>query len=363
MLPIVGYTPANGFLIGTGVSGSVLLGDPRTTTISSALTNINFTSKKQVVINLRTAINTEGNKWMLQGDYRILFFSQPTYGLGTYFKDRPPLIGRDTLYNLPFESQDMRFNYIRFYQTFNRRVAESIYLGLGYNLDYHFNINDSKLDTLSAEPSLTDHYVFSRTNEFGLKHYLTSGLVFNGVWDSRDHPISSRRGQYANLSFRVNPRFLGSSQLSTRLAIEYKAFIPMNRNKPENVLAFWSWQSYQLGGEQPYLSLPSITWDTYNRSGRGYIQGRFRGQNFFYSESEYRFRILANGLLSGVAFLNVTSASDESTRQTVLSDFAPGYGVGLRVKMDKKTRTNISVDYGIGRGGASAIYFNLQEAF
>jgi hypothetical protein len=31
--------------------------------------------------------------------------------------------------------------------------------------------------------------------------------------------------------------------------------------------------------------------------------------------------------------------------------------------MDKKTNTNITIDYGIGRNGNSAIYFNLQEAF
>lgn len=363
ILPIVGYNPAYGFLVGTGISGGILLGDPNTTNISSGLANINFTSKKQIVINLRTAINTEGNRWMLQGDYRLLFFSQPTYGLGTYFGDRPPLIGRDTLFDIPLQSQAMRFNYVRLYQTANRRVAPSMYIGLGYNLDFHFNIRDSDLDTVSAVRNLTDHFVFSQTNGFSQKRYVTSGIVLNGLWDSRDHPISSRRGQYANLSFRVNPKFLGSAQLSTRLAIEYKAFIPMNRKKPENVLGFWTWQSYQMGGEQPYLSLPSITWDMYNRSGRGYIQGRFRGQNFFYAESEYRFRILANGFLSGVTFLNITSASDEGTRQAVLSEFAPGYGVGLRVKMDKKTRTNISIDYGIGKGGASAIYFNLQEAF
>src|SRR5689334_13287974 len=51
-LPIIGYTPAYGFLIGTGISANILLGDPKTTKISTALANINFTTKEQVVINL-----------------------------------------------------------------------------------------------------------------------------------------------------------------------------------------------------------------------------------------------------------------------------------------------------------------------
>lgn len=362
-LPIIGYTPANGFLIGTGVSASLLLGDPKTTNMSSFLTNINFTSKKQVVINFRSSISTKDNKWVMQGDYRILFFSQPTYGPGTYFKDRPDLHSIDTTYTIPLQKQDMRFNYVRLYQTFNRKVSSSIYIGVGYNLDYHFNIKDEDLDTLSAEKKITDHYVYSITNGFSQKKYSTSGVVLNALYDTRDHPISSHSGQYANVSLRVNPKFLGSSEASTRLAVEYKTFFPMSKRNSNYVLGFWTWQSYLLGGKQPYLALPSITWDMYNRSGRGYIQGRFRGENFFYAESEYRFPILANGILSGVTFLNVTSASDEATRQSVLQKFAPGYGAGLRVKMDKKTRTNISIDYGRGSHGASAIYFNLQEAF
>ena len=168
---------------------------------------------------------------------------------------------------------------------------------------------------------------------------------------------------YANLSIRVNPKFLGSSQPSTRLSLEYKAFFPMSKSNRNYVLGFFTWQSYLLGGEQPYLALPSITWDMYNRSGRGYIQGRFRGENFFYTESEFRFPILPGGILSGVGFLNVTSASDEATRQSVLSAFAIGYGAGIRIKLDKKTKTNISIDYGRGRQGSSGVYFNLQETF
>lgn len=362
-LPIIGYTPAYGFLIGTGISANMLLGDPQTTKISTALANINVTTKEQVVINLRTSIVTNNNNWVFQGDYRMLFYSQPTYGLGTYFTSRPPLHSIDTSIQLPLHAQDMRFNYVRFYQTFNRLIARSFYLGLGYNLDYHYKIRDEELDTSSMEQTLTDHSIYSVTNGFNQDRYTTSGLVLNSIWDSRDHPITPHHGKYANVSLRVNPKFLGSSQGSTRLSLEYKAFFPMSKSNRNYVLGLFTWQSYLLAGEQPYLALPSITWDMYNRSGRGYIQGRFRGENFFYAESEFRFPILASGILSGVGFLNVTSASDEATRQSVLSAFAPGFGAGLRIKLDKKTRTNISIDYGRGREGSSGVYFNLQETF
>jgi hypothetical protein len=142
----------------------------------------------------------------------------------------------------------MRFNYFRFYQTFNRLIARSFYLGLGYNLDYHFKIHDLALDTISAEKTLTDHYIYSVENGFNQDKYITSGLVLNALWDSRDHPITPRRGHYANLSMRVNPTFLGSNQASTRVALEYKAFFPMSKSNQNYVLGLFTWQSYLLGG-------------------------------------------------------------------------------------------------------------------
>ena len=101
----------------------------------------------------------------------------------------------------------------------------------------------------------------------------------------------------------------------------------------------------------------------YNRSGRGYIQGRIRGENLAYNEAEYRFPISKSGLLGGVAFVNATTASNKMMNQQIFNDFAIGYGVGLRVKMSKKTKTNISIDYGRGRNGSGGVYINLQEVF
>jgi hypothetical protein len=45
VLPIVGYAPANGFLIGAGIAGSILLEKSERSHISSGLANILFTSK------------------------------------------------------------------------------------------------------------------------------------------------------------------------------------------------------------------------------------------------------------------------------------------------------------------------------
>ena len=58
-------------------------------------------------------------------------------------------------------------------------------------------------------------------------------------------------------------------------------------------------------GHLPYLALPAIGWDFAGRTGRGYVQGRFRGTAEVYAEAEWRFRITDNGLLGGVVFANM----------------------------------------------------------
>ena len=48
-----------------------------------------------------------------------------------------------------------------------------------------------------------------------------------------------------------------------------------------------------------------------------------------------------------------------STYATLL----PGYGAGLRFKINKHSRTNICLDYGIGKNGSGGFYVNLGEVF
>lgn len=143
--------------------------------------------------------------------------------------------------------------------------------------------------------------------------------------------------------------------------VEGRKFITLQKNTHH--LAFWLMGNFVLSGTIPYLAAPSIGWDTYNRSGRGFIQGRFRGRNTIYGESEWRFRLTKSGFLGGVVFVNAITADNQYIEQSLGEHFAVGYGAGLRIKMSKETRTNICVDLGFGSDGSKGLYFGLQEAF
>ncbi|HMK72787.1 MAG TPA: hypothetical protein VK454_05590, partial [Myxococcaceae bacterium] len=83
IVPAIGYNPALGFLIGVTAFLNMYLGDPETTTISSAQPVFLYTSLNQIVIQLVTTLMTADNGWELQGDYRFLIYNQDTYGLGS----------------------------------------------------------------------------------------------------------------------------------------------------------------------------------------------------------------------------------------------------------------------------------------
>jgi hypothetical protein len=103
--------------------------------------------------------------------------------------------------------------------------------------------------------------------------------------------------------------------------------------------------------------------DTYGRSGRGYAQGRFRGQRLAYGEVEYRWTMTRSGLLGMVAFLNTQTLSDKQAGERLFDSFATGAGVGLRLMINKRSKTNLGLDIGWGKDGAHGVYLAVQEAF
>jgi hypothetical protein len=114
-------------------------------------------------------------------------------------------------------------------------------------------------------------------------------------------------------------------------------------------------------GHTPYLDLPSIGWDTYGRGGRGYLQGRIRGANQVYLEAEYRKNLRRDGLLGGVVFLNGTMTTVGVERSFGSNDW--GAGLGLRLKFNKHSNTNLAIDFGWGEANSSGLFAGLTEVF
>jgi outer membrane protein assembly factor BamA len=176
--------------------------------------------------------------------------------------------------------------------------------------------------------------------------------------------VSPYEKNFAWIQYKINPTFLGSDQNSSLLMMDYRHYINLDEQRKRNLIALWGFGNFVVSGDVPYMSLPSITWDMFGRSGRGYAQGRFRGENMVYGEAEWRFPLQQNKeTFGGTVFLNAASFSSKMDNEKLFTKINPGYGVGFRVMINKENRTTIAADYGFGQKGNSGFYLNINETF
>ena len=60
-------------------------------------------------------------------------------------------------------------------------------------------------------------------------------------------------------------------------------------------------------------------------------------------------------------FINLENFSSDLS--TEYSKLFPGYGLGLRIRLNKYSGANLCVDYGFGQNGSHGFFVNLGEVF
>jgi hypothetical protein len=338
-IPSVGYEMVSHYTaaIETNVS---FYTDKEKDKISSVLSNANYSIQKQSWAIINSNLFFDHSKFNLQGDWRAYHFPTHTFGLGGE--------------TLPSGDVMIDYKYLRFYQVVLREIKKNVFLGVGYMLDYHWDIKQ-----VNVPPALiTDFERYD--NGFIKTKTISSGISLNLQYDSRANCIDPKQGAYASIQYRNNLTQLNSTGNWQSLLIDLRKYFRVSE-KSDNILAFWSYSNLTLNGTPPYLDLPSIGWDSYSNTGRGYIQGRYRGKSMTCIESEYRFKVTANGLLGGVVFTNVSSFSDWPS--DMFKTLLPATGFGVRVKLNKKSSANFCADVALGVKGSSGIFFNMGEVF
>ncbi len=334
-VPAVGYT-LQSKLVAT-LSGNVVFHFNPTANLSTITASAAYTQRRQFTLPIESNIWTKENKFNLVGDFRYYKYPQSTFGLGSSSEVK--------------NENQMSFSFFRFYEMIQKKIAGNFFAGAGYIFDYHWNIYEKG----------TKSGIVSDYKKYGTaSHTRSAGITFNALYDIRDNPINPARGFYTNIQYRHNYIAFGSTSSWQSIVIDVRKYIPFP-GASENVLALWSYNWLVLKGKPPYLDLPSNGWDSYSSTGRGYIQGRFRGAQMVYAETEYRFKITRNGLLGGVLFANAETFSAEPG--TPLETIQTGFGPGLRIKLNKVSKTNISIDYAFGAHGSNGLFINIGELF
>jgi outer membrane protein assembly factor BamA len=335
LVPAVGYAQSNG-ITAVLINNISFYSRDILEKLSSIQTSLFYSQYHQYWTIINSNIFLKRLKLNLVGDWRAYRFPTKTYGLGS-----------QTSIN---QSDRIDYYYFRIHQQIQRELYPNVYFGVGYNLDNYWKIQESPYTSMN-----TDFQKYGLT-----KRTHSSGISLNFLYDDRTNSINPDKGNYLSLQYRVNRTFLGSDNNWQSVILDARKYFifPLGTS---NVVALWSYNYFTFSGKPPYLDLPSIGWDSYNNTGRGYAQGRFRGQNLVYAEGEYRFALTSNGLLGGVVFLNEESVSDWPTNK--FAKVVPGYGFGFRLKLNKHSKTNLAIDYGFGVQGSQGLSFSLGELF
>ncbi len=334
-VPAAGYTLQTGFAGVVTANGAFKVHPSANTSVVTA--SFTYTVRNQIILPVLANIWTKGNKYNFTFDWRYVKFPSYTYGLGGYTK-------ADDGYLIDYSG-------IRLRQALLRKVANNMYAGIGYNFDYFYNIKE--LATTNIATDFKNYDSVQATEE-------ASGLTFNYLYDSRDNAIHAAKGTFINVIYRPNLAILGNDATWRSLVVDVRKYIKLFKGS-DNVLAIWSYEWLTVSGKPPYLMLPNTGGDPYSNTGRGYIQGRYRSPNMAYLEAEYRFKVSHSGLFGGVVFANAQSFTELGSRK--FETIAPGCGAGIRIKLNKYSRTNIAVDYGFGLGGSQGLFVNLGEVF
>jgi outer membrane protein assembly factor BamA len=335
VLPAPGYTQRTGFLGVLSGNFAFFVSDLHSINQSNVTMNVSYTQKKQSIFVLQPNIWTKNDSWFIIGDNRFMKYPQVTYGLGGHSSIDSGYI--------------MDYFLVRVHETLLKHIIKDFYAGFGYDFDDHFNIREL------TERTNTDYQLYG-----GGTNSISSGFTINLLYDSRHNSINPQHGFYISVMYRYNSHDFGSTYTYNCLIGDFRTYIPLSKNK-RHILALWSYNWFTFNGHAPYLDMPATGWDDYNNTGRGYIQSRFRGKNEVYFETEYRFPLVRDGILGGVVFANIESFTDYPSNKFTTA--APAWGCGLRIKLNKVSGSNISIDYGFGLHGSNGLVINIGELF
>ncbi|MFZ2906670.1 MAG: hypothetical protein WAZ98_10750 [Cyclobacteriaceae bacterium] len=337
LLPAAVNVPGGGRAVITAINAAFYLGDPAQTNLSNVYVIPYTNLDDRYGVYLRPNIWLVRNTFNITGDYRLAHFPQYSWGLG----------GNSPKWDESLIDSD----FIRFFQTVLIKIHGNWFLGPGYALDYHYNIDETEFE---GEGHL------SRYGE-DLASTVSSGFTFNAVYDARINAINPPGGAaYMIFNYRWNAEGLGSTYQNQSLFLEGRKYFSLS-NTRNHILALRTFYWTITKGQVPYLDLPSTNWaPTSGISSRGFQTGRYRSNALVYTEVEQRYQLSRNGLWGFVLFANVSSASEYDTQH--FNQWHIGTGFGARMKFNKYSNSNVAIDFGFSKDYWS-VWLNISEMF
>jgi outer membrane protein assembly factor BamA len=324
LMPAPDLKSSEGGLVVSFVTTFFLDENHETTKMSEVYFTPTTSFTGQYSFPIQSYIYTKDNKYNFIGDYRFLIYPQFTYGLGGNSSKNP--------------QSEVHYEQIRFYQFATRKIKGNFGLGLGFQLDNYKNI--------SEDVEIEGQTDFNKYQEGDYSNELSSGIAFQALYDSRDNILNAKKGYYFEADYRITSKAFGSDTEWESIYIDARKYYSFSATR-HKVLAMRAFYWAVFDGKPHYLDLPSIGWDRYGKTGRGFTRNRYRSNSLLYTEAEYRTDITKNGFLGAVFYGNLSSVSNLDTYH--FDNWTPAVGTGLRIKWNKTNDCNLVLDYGVSK--------------
>ncbi len=328
-LPFVFFSPETRWAFGATAIYNFYLNDKDTDTSPSQLIfGGAWTQNQQVLFYIPYQFYWKKNVWRATGEVGYYRYSYNFFGVGN---------------NIPVTfKENYPVNYPRFRIHLLKKIHHHLFLGLQYWFE-DFKIDQDKLDPEG---------LLITGNVSGSRGGRTAGIGLIAQLDSRDNVYYPMRGLFVQGTIHTNSRYTLSEYNFDRYRIDFRAYH-----------SFFSKHTFasrffidHITGRAPFSQMAFLGG---TKQARGYEEGRFRDNNLFLTQLEYRVNIWKR--FGAVAFGSFGIVSSKLSNLAINQNHK-AFGVGLRYMTDLEKKVNMRLDYAITPLGNN-FYFTFGEAF
>ncbi len=328
LLPILGYTPDTGLMLGGTVLRFFYLepeyADSRPSVFSPVFI---YTLKNQILVYLGLSLNWDQDRNALNLVPHFFKFPDQFYGIGR-------AVSLDQEESFTSENLGLDLYY-------NRRIWHNWRLGGSYQVVKH-GLSETDPDGQLGQGNI-----------LGSETSWLSGLGPSLLMDSRDNTWAPDQGWLLWAGARFGGTDLGSDYTYQEYTLDLRGYWPLG----EYTVLAGQYLTTRLEGEAPFFAMPRLGG---NDGLRGYRGSLFMDKTRALGRLEMR-RSRLWGPLGAVVFAGIGDVAPSPGKLTLGGELWSA-GFGLRYMLDPNERVNIRIDFGFGNGD-SGFYLSLGEAF
>ncbi|MBD3386213.1 BamA/TamA family outer membrane protein [candidate division KSB1 bacterium] len=328
-LPVLGYTPKTELAAGAVLnyyyrqSEGVEKSRP-----SNLMLSFIYTQKHQISCELPAELYWDDETYCLSGYVSYSKFPDLFFGIGNNTQ-------KENEENYTPQTLQLRSN-------LQRKVSGHTYLGIVYNIKYN-NLLEVDKNGLLVNGNITGH-----------DEGRASGLGLTLFRDSRNHVFYPTQGTVFKTSLQRYNGTLGSDYTFTRFFLDLRAYFEPIQSHALAVQVFTNLMS----GAPPFHMLSLLGQVGERNLMRGYYMGRFRDNNIFVLQTEYRMPVWWR---FGLALFAAAGEVSHTINEFGLNKLKYTFGGGLRFQINRKERINLRMDFGFGKN-SSGFYLTIGEA-